>query len=491
MANAPARVPGRRGPQRRQPRLRPAGLRRHHALRGDARCAPPATHPTVQTFDFLFFRQLVDRRRSCARRRRRDTYVEGDDFLIMSYSGSGDMTAAVGRGRHQPRPRRAPARAAARRPTSPASRPAQIALMQRGTCTFGDEGRQRGGRGRERRDHLQPGQHDQRRPQRPVRRHARRAGRDPRDQRLATRTARSSPTAGSPTRASRPRPRTTSARPRNIIAETPGGDPTNVVVVGSHLDSVPEGPGINDNGTGSAFNLELALQMAKMQAPANKVRFAWWGAEEEGLLGSTDYVPGLSDAAFENIEMNLNFDMLGSPNHAMFVYDGDFSDTPPPATAPDVNPGAAEIEQDVQRLLRVAGPAAGAERRSTDARTTRRSRTTASRRAACSPAPRCPRRPRRRRSGAACPNVAVRPQLPRGGRHDRQRRLRRLREDGRRRRVRGRRLRHSHAATRAAAPPRRARREPAPRTTPGPERRDLRTRVDQRTQAERRPGDAV
>ena len=73
----------------------------------------------------------------------------------------------------------------------------------------------------------------------------------------------------------------------NVIAETPGGNPDKVVLVGSHLDSVPEGPGINDNGTGSAFNLELALQLAKMAAPANKVRFAWWGAEEEGLLGST------------------------------------------------------------------------------------------------------------------------------------------------------------------------------------------------------------
>ena len=78
----------------------------------------------------------------------------------------------------------------------------------------------------------------------------------------------------------------------NILAETAGGDPTKVVLVGSHLDSVPEGPGINDNGTGSAFNLELAVQMAKLKAPANKVRFAWWGAEEEGLLGSTHYVGG-------------------------------------------------------------------------------------------------------------------------------------------------------------------------------------------------------
>jgi Zn-dependent M28 family amino/carboxypeptidase len=76
----------------------------------------------------------------------------------------------------------------------------------------------------------------------------------------------------------------------NVIAETAGGNPNEVVLVGSHLDSVPEGAGINDNGTGSAFNLELAVQMAKMAAPTNKVRFAWWGAEEEGLRGSNYYV---------------------------------------------------------------------------------------------------------------------------------------------------------------------------------------------------------
>jgi Zn-dependent M28 family amino/carboxypeptidase len=116
-------------------------------------------------------------------------------------------------------------------------------------------------------------------------------------------------------------------------------------MAGAHLDSVPEGPGINDNGTGSAFNLELAIQMAKQKIkPANRVRFAWWGAEESGLVGATRYVAAISDEAFAQIAANLNFDMLGSPNHGKFVYDGDFSDSPPPATAPDVNPGAAYIE---------------------------------------------------------------------------------------------------------------------------------------------------
>ena len=131
----------------------------------------------------------------------------------------------------------------------------------------------------------------------------------------------------------------------NVLADTPTGNADNVTIVGSHLDSVPEGPGINDNGTGSAFNLELAIQMAKQKIkPANRVRFAWWGAEESGLVGATRYVAAISDEAFAQLAANLNFDMLGSPNHGKFVYDGDFSDSTPPATAPDVNPGAAYIE---------------------------------------------------------------------------------------------------------------------------------------------------
>ncbi len=132
----------------------------------------------------------------------------------------------------------------------------------------------------------------------------------------------------------------------NVLADTRTGDPNNVTIVGSHLDSVPEGPGINDNGSGSAFNLELAVRMAKERIrPENRVRFAFWGAEESGLVGATRYVAAISDEAFAQIAANLNFDMLASPNHASFVYDGDFSHTPPPATAPNVNPGAAYIER--------------------------------------------------------------------------------------------------------------------------------------------------
>lgn len=116
---------------------------------------------------------------------------------------------------------------------------------------------------------------------------------------------------------------------RNLIAEIPTGRTDRVVVVGAHLDSVPEGPGINDNGSGTSTILEIALQMAKLKVkPLNRVKFAFWGAEEEGLLGSTFYVNSLSTQQKRNIDLNLNFDMLGSPNFARFVYDGDGSATP-------------------------------------------------------------------------------------------------------------------------------------------------------------------
>ncbi len=127
----------------------------------------------------------------------------------------------------------------------------------------------------------------------------------------------------------------------NVIAETPGGNPDNVVMVGAHLDSVNAGPGIQDNGTGSAAILEVAEAMAKVK-PVNKVRFAWWGAEESGLVGSTFYVNDLTQEQQDQIALYLNFDMIGSPNHVFFVYDGDDSDGVGAGPGPD---GSAEIEE--------------------------------------------------------------------------------------------------------------------------------------------------
>jgi Zn-dependent M28 family amino/carboxypeptidase len=112
----------------------------------------------------------------------------------------------------------------------------------------------------------------------------------------------------------------------NVLADTPTGRVDRTVVVGAHLDSVFEGPGINDNGSGSSAILETALQMAELGIqPRNRVRFAFWGGEEDGLIGSEFYVSQLNARAIKQHAVNLNFDMVGSPNFVRFVYDGDGS----------------------------------------------------------------------------------------------------------------------------------------------------------------------
>ena len=137
----------------------------------------------------------------------------------------------------------------------------------------------------------------------------------------------------------------------NVLAETPGGNPDNVIMAGAHLDSVNEGPGIQDNGSGSAAILEVAEQMAKVKTH-NKVRFAWWGAEESGLVGSTYYVNNLSPEEQEQITLYLNFDMIGSPNYVFFVYDGDDSDGVGAGPGPS---GSAQIEKLFESFYMQAG----------------------------------------------------------------------------------------------------------------------------------------
>ncbi|QXE35267.1 M28 family peptidase [Streptomyces sp. GMY02] len=110
----------------------------------------------------------------------------------------------------------------------------------------------------------------------------------------------------------------------NLIADWPGGDPNQIVMAGSHLDSVTAGAGMNDNGSGSAAILETALAVSRAQLqPAKHLRFAWWGAEELGLVGSRYYVTNLPTADRAKITGYLNFDMIGSPNPGYFVYDDD------------------------------------------------------------------------------------------------------------------------------------------------------------------------
>ncbi|MGW5688680.1 M28 family peptidase [Nonomuraea sp. NPDC003754] len=132
----------------------------------------------------------------------------------------------------------------------------------------------------------------------------------------------------------------------NVIADWPGGDPDDILMVGAHLDSVTAGPGINDNGSGSASILETALEVSRQALqPTKHLRFAWWGAEELGLRGSQFYVGNLSATDRAKIKGYLNFDMVGSPNAGYFVYDGDNSDGVGSGPGPA---GSAELERTLQ-----------------------------------------------------------------------------------------------------------------------------------------------
>jgi Zn-dependent M28 family amino/carboxypeptidase len=294
---------------------------------------------TVDPFEFDFFQQLAP----TVLEQTAPTptqYVEGTDFIIMEYSGSGDVTAAVTPvdvvvpiGANPPNTSTSGCEAG-----DFAGFPAgNIALMQRGTCAFAVKAAnaQEAGavaaiifnEGQPGRDGLLFGTLGGPGVTIPVVGIPYALGADlvgvaGLEMKVSTETT-------SETRET-----------ANVFAETPGGRAGNVVMAGAHLDSVPEGPGINDNGSGSGALLEIAEQMAKVK-PKNKVRFAWWGAEEAGLVGSIDWVLRQADSGeLDNVALYLNFDMVGSPNFVRFVYDGDSSDT-----IGDNPPGSEVIEQ--------------------------------------------------------------------------------------------------------------------------------------------------
>jgi aminopeptidase S len=113
----------------------------------------------------------------------------------------------------------------------------------------------------------------------------------------------------------------------NVLVELPGTRGDRVIMIGAHLDSTPEGPGMNDNASGAATTLELARQLAGARLPAT-VRFAWWDGEELGQLGSGHYVQTLERPARDQIAAYLNLDAIGSPNFVRLVYAAD-DDAPP------------------------------------------------------------------------------------------------------------------------------------------------------------------
>ncbi len=139
----------------------------------------------------------------------------------------------------------------------------------------------------------------------------------------------------------------------NLIADWPGGDTADTLMIGGHLDSVTAGPGINDNGTGSAAILETALAVARTGfQPGRHLRFAWWGAEELGLRGSRAYVNSLTATQRRAITGYLNFDMVGSPNPGYFLYDGDNSDGTGAGPGPA---GSAQIEDTLETYFATIG----------------------------------------------------------------------------------------------------------------------------------------
>ena len=283
--------------------------------------------PTVQEFEFPFYRQLepgVFEQTAPTQR----TFVDGTDFALMTYSGSGDVTAPV----------QAVDLNLAGTSTSGCEASdftgftaGNIALIRRGTCSFGQKvtNAQAAGAAAVIVMNTAPGS-------------AAFAGTlgGP----VATVPAIGTSYAIGESLASgataRVKTVTESAirKTWNIHAEGKAvkKGATTVVQSGAHLDSVVAGPGENDNVSGSAALLEVAEQMSGRRTK-NRIRYSWWAAEELGLLGSKHYINDLatnSPDKLAQIELYLNFDMIGSPNYGLFVYDGDNSAFP-------VGPGAA------------------------------------------------------------------------------------------------------------------------------------------------------
>lgn len=286
---------------------------------------------TVQPFDFAFFQELSPATFRQVQPALVD-YVYDTDFATMDYSAAGDVTAVIQPVKDNVLP---PANTSSSTAGCEASdfngfQPGNIALIQRGSCTFAEKVANAAAAGASAAIIFNEGNPGQ--PDRiplffgtlgaPAAIPAISVGFD------LGNTLASLAAGGSVTVRITTNTVSELRQTANVIAETANGRADRVVVAGAHLDSVPGGAGINDNGSGSAAILEIARQMKALDIkPVNKVRFVFWGAEEAGLLGAEYYVSQLAKKDIKNIAVNLNFDMLGSPNFGRFVYDGDGSDT--------------------------------------------------------------------------------------------------------------------------------------------------------------------
>lgn len=143
---------------------------------------------------------------------------------------------------------------------------------------------------------------------------------------------------------------------RSVLAQTKTGDPHNVVVAGAHLDSSADSPGLNGDGSGVAAVLETAVQLGGSPTVTNAVRFAFWGAQQTGLQGSSKYVAGLGRDEVDDVALYLDFDLLGSTNAGYFTLDGDQSGQPnPDVPAARVPQGSAGLERTLAGYLNLAG----------------------------------------------------------------------------------------------------------------------------------------
>lgn len=255
------------------------------------------------------------------------SYVEGDDFLTMEYSGAGDVTAAV-QAVDLLLPPTGGSTSGCEAADFAGFAAGKIALIQRGTCSFAQKAQNAQAAGASAAIIFNEGNS----PDRMGVLNGTLGGPVVTIPVLGATFALGDQLNGLIGQGLTLRVKTdTQSETRtsyNLIANTPGGRTDRVVLVGAHIDSQVGTPAINDDGSGAAVILEIALQMAKLGIqPRNQVRFAFWSGEEEGLLGSGAYAASLSARQVKDIQLNLAFDMLASNNYARFVYDGDGSST--------------------------------------------------------------------------------------------------------------------------------------------------------------------
>jgi len=279
--------------------------------------------PETQSFEIQSFRQTGPSALSLGDA----SWEEGEDYALMQYSGSGDVTAPIAAVDLVLPPGEENSSTSGCEASDFAGfTPGHIALLQRGTCTFAEkvanaEAAGAGAvvlfnEGQEDRTEALAGTLD---PEAP-------SGVPVLGATFAVGEALAAGAGGGGEARVAAATEVALVETWNVIAETAGGSADAVLMVGAHLDSVGVGPGINDNGSGTALVLELALQLAepgRSSALQQQVRFAFWGAEEIGLVGSTRYVEGLSVEEREQLVGYLNYDMIGSSNYVRYVYDED------------------------------------------------------------------------------------------------------------------------------------------------------------------------